>query len=209
MPLSEDSAHPADMEGLRAIMMFYQARASQAQVVSPRDAQKLPAVCLVCAPEHQRCHMRSSDPHPTSNTRHDPITPASMELKDLSSNWKKLQATLPKKQANAPSSKRKATTITEPSPSAKRRKREPTKHTSVEKRRRATNMEEPKINGKGRPSASLALWAEDHDIPAADLAEAYGVSLNGTTLFPPTNSSDQINAGLSVTYILRLSSTYY
>ncbi|KAI9679290.1 MAG: 3'-5' exonuclease [Caeruleum heppii] len=47
------------------------------------------------------------------------------------------------------------------------------------------------------PSASLALWAEDNDIPAADLAEAYGTSIKSTHL--PGTGADQINAGLSKT----------
>ncbi|KAI5817160.1 ribonuclease H-like domain-containing protein [Pyronema omphalodes] len=35
---------------------------------------------------------------------------------------------------------------------------------------------------KQPPSASLALWAEDNDIPAADLAKAYNLPLNSTNI---------------------------
>lgn len=35
---------------------------------------------------------------------------------------------------------------------------------------------------KQPPSASLALWAEDNDIPAADLAKAYNLPLNTTNI---------------------------
>ena len=49
-----------------------------------------------------------------------------------------------------------------------------------------------------RPSASLALWAEDHDIPAKDLAAVYGTPLK--TISTPdkdTKFEDRINEGLS------------
>jgi len=45
------------------------------------------------------------------------------------------------------------------------------------------------------PSASLALWAEDNDISAKDLAEAYGKGMKDTTV--QGASVDKINAGLS------------
>ncbi|KAI9705533.1 MAG: 3'-5' exonuclease [Candelina mexicana] len=130
-----------------------------------------------------------------------------MELKDLSSNWRKLQATFPAKQAAAaaPTPKRKAST-NEPHNGIKKRKTSsPTKPISAGKKRNATKMEDPEsLNSKGRPSTSLALWAEENDIPAADIAEAYGVSLKRTATqqqIPPPlpPSSSQINAGLSET----------
>lgn len=45
------------------------------------------------------------------------------------------------------------------------------------------------------PSASLALWAEDNDISAKDLAEAYGGSLKDTTI--QGAKADAPNAGIS------------
>ena len=50
-----------------------------------------------------------------------------------------------------------------------------------------------------KPSASLALWAEDHDIPAKDLTAAYGTSLKSAS-FPNKDViafEDRINEGLS------------
>lgn len=44
------------------------------------------------------------------------------------------------------------------------------------------------------PSASLALWAEDNDISAKDLAEAYGGGLKDTTI--KGTKPDTINGGL-------------
>ncbi|KAI9798035.1 MAG: 3'-5' exonuclease [Candelina submexicana] len=129
-----------------------------------------------------------------------------MELKDLSSNWRRLQATFPAKQAAAaPTAKRKASSTNEPHNGIKKRKTSLSKPTSAGKKKNLTKMEDPKsLNSKGRPATSLALWAEENDIPAADIAEAYGVSLKSTTTqqqppppLPP--SSSQINAGLSET----------
>ena len=45
------------------------------------------------------------------------------------------------------------------------------------------------------PSATLALWAEDNDISARDLAEAYGGGLKDTTI--QGAQADKINGGLS------------
>jgi RNA exonuclease 4 len=45
------------------------------------------------------------------------------------------------------------------------------------------------------PSASLAMWAEDNDLSAADLAEAYSVGLQNISI--QGASADRINAGLS------------
>ena len=45
------------------------------------------------------------------------------------------------------------------------------------------------------PSASLALWAEDNDISAKDLAEAYGGDLKDLTI--KGAQADKINGGLS------------
>ncbi|KAI9724057.1 MAG: hypothetical protein M1812_000775 [Candelaria pacifica] len=120
-----------------------------------------------------------------------------MELKDLSSNWKKLQATLPKK-FQPSTQKRKASTF-EPSPNIKKRKLEPTKSPNLSTSNKKRNkMEDSRINGKGKPSTSLTLWAEDNDIPTADLVEAYGVSLKNDKL-PLSDPAAEINAGLSET----------
>ncbi|KAI9821690.1 MAG: 3'-5' exonuclease [Pycnora praestabilis] len=144
-----------------------------------------------------------------------------MELKNLSSNWKKLQETLQKDNPPNPSKvlKRKSSTtsteiLDQRHQSVKRRKAEThTKSVGFTRKSMETRLQ-GQINGKGdgkangvgsgsgigsgKPSASLALWAEDNDIPAADLAEAYGVSVTNTT-FLGANGGDKVNEGLSAT----------
>ena len=53
-------------------------------------------------------------------------------------------------------------------------------------------VKEPQERGS---SASLALWAEDNDISAKDLAEAYGAGLQDTSV--QGARADKVNAGLS------------
>ena len=61
-------------------------------------------------------------------------------------------------------------------------------------------MADEPSKGTSAPSASLALWAEDNDIPAADLAQAYGVGLKSTTLPDGTQDAARINEGRSPMY---------
>ncbi|CAF9923595.1 MAG: 3'-5' exonuclease [Alectoria fallacina] len=124
----------------------------------------------------------------------------SMELQDLSSNWKKLQQTLKADTTKPP--KRKANkSVLQP-------QRNGVKHRKIEKgsiRSQNTNNDKSKAMGSrwsstedDKPSASLALWAEDHDIPAKDLAAAYGASLKSTSASDKTTKTDNtINEGLS------------
>jgi RNA exonuclease 4 len=51
-------------------------------------------------------------------------------------------------------------------------------------------MSENRGQSSSRPSASLALWAEDNDIPAEDLARAYNLPLNTTKLPTETPEAD-------------------
>lgn len=123
-----------------------------------------------------------------------------MELKELSSNWKKLQQTLKADTTKPP--KRKA------SESLLRPQRNSAKYRKTEKgsiRPQDRYSEKPKGMGSrwsstedDKPSASLALWAEDHDIPVKDLAAAYGTSFKSTSI-PDKHSKieDAINEGLS------------
>lgn len=57
------------------------------------------------------------------------------------------------------------------------------------------STESPATEPATAPSATLALWAEDNDISARDLADAYGGDLNDTTI--KGKAADKINAGLS------------
>ena len=52
------------------------------------------------------------------------------------------------------------------------------------------------------PSASLALWAQDNDIPTKDLAEAYGTSIKSTSIPSVSDAKgtcEKANEGLSTT----------
>ncbi len=126
----------------------------------------------------------------------DPV----MELKDLSSNWKKLQQTL-KADTTKPPKRKASESILQP-------RRNGVKYRKIENNStssRSRNSE--KANGMGlgwssvedeKPSASLALWAEDHDIPPKDLAAAYGTSLKTSSVSGKNiNYEDRINEGLS------------
>jgi RNA exonuclease 4 len=123
---------------------------------------------------------------------------------ELSSNWKKLQATLNQESKASSERKRKAVpTERQQNTIAKRRRLDarPVKaavpqHNSFAKKRKmgigaSTESSEPVASA---PSASLALWAEDNDISAKDLAEAYGGDLKDTTI--QGAKADVINGGL-------------
>lgn len=123
-----------------------------------------------------------------------------MELKDLSSNWKKLQQTLKADTTKPPKRKASESVLLPQHNGVKYRK---TEKGSI--RSQSKNSERPKGMGSNwsstkvdNPSASLALWAEDHDISAKDLAAAYGTSLKSTSM-PDKNikTEDRINEGLS------------
>ena len=123
-----------------------------------------------------------------------------MELKELSSNWKKLQQTM-KADTSKPPKRKASESILQP-------QRNDVKYRKIEKDPiQSQHKNSGKSKGMGlrwsnvedeKPSASLALWAEDHDILAKDLAAAYGTSLKATFV-PDQNSpsEDRVNEGLS------------
>ena len=125
-----------------------------------------------------------------------------MEPKELSSNWKKLQQTLKTDTTRPP--KRKA------SESTLQPQRDGVKYRKTEKyKTHPQNGPRAKEEGMGlrwssvkddKPSASLVLWAEDHDISAKDLAAAYGTSLESTSI-PDRDIAfeDRVDQGLSPT----------
>jgi RNA exonuclease 4 len=124
---------------------------------------------------------------------------------ELSSNWKKLQATLKQESKASSDRKRKAIpTEREQNTIAKRRRLHgnPVKATAVTsngftKKRNmgAGSSSETPESTDPEPSATLALWAEDHDISAKDLADAYGGGLKDTTI--QGTKADNTNGGLS------------
>lgn len=126
------------------------------------------------------------------------------EFKDLSSNWKKLQATLKADTLKAP--KRKASeSILQPQRNGeKRRKLEPKSRKPEQSKNKDIGISKGmglswSSTKKDAPSASLALWAEDNDITAKDLAAAYGTSLKSTSIPDTKSTEDKINEGLSPT----------
>jgi RNA exonuclease 4 len=123
---------------------------------------------------------------------------------ELSSNWKKLQATL-KQESKASSERKRKVVPTERQRNtiAKRRRIEGSLLNAAvplsKNFRKKGNMgagastESPEP-AESAPSASLALWAEDNDISAKDLAEAYGDNLKDMTI--RGTKADVINGGL-------------
>lgn len=125
-----------------------------------------------------------------------------MDLKDLSCNWKKLQSTLESEKAKAP--KRKASEdVLQPQRNGIKRIK-PSPKQPLKGAKHLGNVQDQKMGvvasylKPSKPSASLALWAEDNDIPAKDLAAAYGTS-SSTLSLPASNYEDRINEGLSPT----------
>ncbi|KAL9025837.1 MAG: hypothetical protein Q9196_005412 [Gyalolechia fulgens] len=125
-----------------------------------------------------------------------------MELDNLSSNWKKLQATLKNDTSRPPKRKASEDALPPQRNVVKRVKIEPI---VPSKRIKKTQNSREKSTGSvpsnfkpSAPSASLALWAEDNDIPARDLAAAYGNSSSKLSL-PDLEREDKINEGLSAT----------
>ncbi|KAL8762050.1 MAG: hypothetical protein Q9184_001897 [Pyrenodesmia sp. 2 TL-2023] len=125
-----------------------------------------------------------------------------MDLKDLSSNWKKLQATLAVEQP--PDRKRKASEgVLQPQrDGVKRVKATPKPLFRLAKKDQNVQLDSMGVVAStpkpAAPSASLALWAEDNDIPAKDLAAAYGTSSSSLSL-PDFKQEDKINQGLLTT----------
>ncbi|KAL9601063.1 MAG: hypothetical protein Q9219_002772 [cf. Caloplaca sp. 3 TL-2023] len=129
-----------------------------------------------------------------------------MDLKDLSTNWKKLQATFRSETTQTPKCEASENVLRFQRNGVKRRRIVPRpKPKSISKgTKKTSNVRE---NSMGivtsylkplAPSASLASWAADNDIPARDLAAAYGTSLSHTSL-PDLKQEDRINEGLSDT----------
>ena len=112
--------------------------------------------------------------HASAETAHN-----AMELKDLSSNWRKLQSTLNKR-----------------TPKPAKRK---SAHDENGRKRLKTMGSSTSKQSELAPK-SLALWAEDNGIPATDLVQAYGNSSNNASrpsLHEAQPSGERVNEGLS------------
>lgn len=133
-----------------------------------------------------------------------------MDPTDLSCNWRRLQAKL--KAHNLTPLKRKASTdVLQPQQSSVKRLEasNPAVYRPSKRKRRETKdsskmgmISSKQSEPATAPTASLALWAEDNDISATDLAEAYGTSRKSTSIpsFNDTDyASEKVNEGLSCT----------
>lgn len=127
-------------------------------------------------------------------------------MAQLSSNWKRLQAKLKSdSEGSKPSLKRKQDQQPQPAPKKLKTTSISTAAKAVPKRtasagssRQMGGVHSTKIEsqpGHGT-SPSLALWAEDHDISAEALAEAYDLGLKDNSMMLPSEK-DRINHGLS------------
>ncbi|KAG9238498.1 ribonuclease H-like domain-containing protein [Amylocarpus encephaloides] len=123
---------------------------------------------------------------------------------EFSNNWEKLLVLL-KQESKAIADRKRKSVPTERSRNsiAKRRRLEgePRKSKGGQvsegtKRRKMGNgaSSEQTKSPEQTPSASLALWAEDNDISARDLADAYGGDRNDATI--KGARKDKVNAGL-------------
>ena len=127
-----------------------------------------------------------------------------MELKDLSCNWKKLQATLD--QNTSQNRKRKA------AEDVLQLQENGVKHCKLLPKTKPVTapasklVSRPEDMGLGwssakqeTPSASLALWAEDNDIPTKDLTAVYSTSVKSASILNTKYPEDKVNEGLSAT----------
>ncbi|KAL8997197.1 MAG: hypothetical protein Q9169_003463 [Polycauliona sp. 2 TL-2023] len=123
-----------------------------------------------------------------------------MDLKHLSSNWKKLQATLENEKPKA--LKRKASEDVFPPQKNEVKRVKATVESSSKGPGKFYNARDKKMGvvasylRPAKSSASLALWADDNDIPAKDLAAAYRTSSSNSSL-QIFKHDDKINEGLS------------
>ncbi|KAM0499795.1 hypothetical protein ACHAP8_005403 [Fusarium lateritium] len=122
----------------------------------------------------------------------------------LSSNWKKLQAKLKEESASKPSLKRKSETPST-NPPTKKPKASTflTKTSTVAKaapksgKKQMGGVHSSKIEETvPGTSTSLALWAEDHDVSAEALAEAYNLGAKDNSMMLAAEK-DKINHGLT------------
>ncbi|KAL8657943.1 MAG: hypothetical protein Q9226_001409 [Calogaya cf. arnoldii] len=123
-----------------------------------------------------------------------------MELKDLSTNWKRLQAALENEKPQ--SLKRKASEDVLQSHRNGVKRVKATVKSPIKRPRKLDNAHDKRMGvvasylKPAAPSASLALWAEDNDISAKDLAAAYKTSSSKSSL-QVFKHDDKINEGLS------------
>ncbi|KAF4462419.1 rna exonuclease 4 [Fusarium albosuccineum] len=129
----------------------------------------------------------------------------SERMAELSSNWKKLQAKLKAESASKPSLKRKPSAPATNTPPkkikvnkvpAKRAKSIKGERTTVEKQMGGVHSTKIEDDSKPGTSTSLALWAEDNDVSAEALAEAYNLGAKDNSMML-ASATDKVNHGLT------------
>ncbi|KAG7407258.1 RNA exonuclease 4 [Fusarium oxysporum f. sp. rapae] len=123
----------------------------------------------------------------------------------LSSNWKKLQAKLKEESASKPSLKRKSESLTTNPPPKKSKaqkslpkpQRRPAKEAQTTAKKPMGGVHSSKIE-ESVPGTStyLAIWAEDNDVSAEALAEAYSLGAKDNSMML-ASAKDKINHGLT------------
>ena len=133
-----------------------------------------------------------------------PVVAPGIDLQNLSSNWKSLQATL--KPKGDPQQLKSGSKAEYGEGRSKKRGHDHLNDAQSPELKGPSKNKITKIMGvqtskpaTPAPSASLALWAEDNDIPAKDLAEAYGpIAKTNSNLSKSVPAlQDDLNAGLS------------
>ena len=131
-----------------------------------------------------------------------------MDPTDLSGNWRRLQAKL-KAHSSTPLKRKASPDVLQPQQNGVKRlgaSNPALRRPSKKRRREAQDFSEMgMISSKQSepatpPTASLAFWAENNDISATDLAEAYGTlrkSASIPSLNDPDHASEKVNEGLS------------
>ncbi|KAK7543339.1 ribonuclease H-like domain-containing protein [Phyllosticta paracitricarpa] len=127
-----------------------------------------------------------------------------MELKNLSSNWKKLQQKIKTDDTTKSSSLKRKSTNEQPSATndAKRKKINSASHPADTKRRKMGSLLSKETASSDTPSSnaptSASAFAQEHNIPLADVEAAYNLSKT-TTNGSNTTYLDEPNAGLNTT----------
>jgi hypothetical protein len=122
-----------------------------------------------------------------------------MELKDLSQNWKKLQATLKQPKPSSTLKRKASDDSTLNRLNTKRRAIAPTRtHKTNPPTPRRTKMSD----NESQPSASVAVQAEANKSPVDEIPAT--VEQKSPTLPNATGDSGKINEGLSPTYVMHL-----
>lgn len=158
--------------------------------LEPSPSQSGVQLSVIILPSYKKEHAMAND-----------VTPG-VELNTLSSNWKKLQESLNKDASKPPKRKANESILQPQRNGVKLRKIEPKSRPAPKpQNKQSATSQGMGISWSGvtagAPSASLALWAADNDIPAKDLAAAYGPSLKSTSIPDGKQSEDMVNQGLS------------